>query len=93
MRVFQNKILKKISVPKRDNQTNERRELRNMELYNLYGNANIIRTLKSHRLWWTGHFTRKGDGRRAHKFLLRKPELKRPRGRPRIRWKITSFEI
>ena len=57
-----------------------------MELHNLYGNADLIRTIKSRRLRWAGHVERKGDGRRAHKFLLGKPEGKRLRGRPKIRW-------
>ena len=51
-----------------------------------YGNVNIIRTLKSHRLQWVGHVTWMGDERRTHKLLLGKPEGKRPRGRPKIRW-------
>ena len=45
-----------------------------MELHNLYGNANIIRMFKSRRLQWAGHVAQMGDGRRAHKLLLGKPE-------------------
>ena len=46
----------------------------------------VLLTLKSRRLRWAGHVARMGDRRRAHKILLRKPEGKRPRGRPKIRW-------
>ena len=65
LRVFENKILRKISVPKRDKQADEWKKMHNVELHNLYGNAEIIRKLKSHRLRWSGHVQRMGDGRRA----------------------------
>ena len=81
MRVFENKILRKIFGPKRDEQTGEWRKL-----HNHYGNADIIRTLKSRRLRWAGHVARMEDGRRAQKLLVGKPEGKRPRGRPKMRW-------
>ena len=45
-----------------------------MELHNLYGNADIIRTLKSRRLQWAGHVARMGDARGAHKILLGTPD-------------------
>ena len=54
-----------------------------MDLHNLFGNAYTIRTLLSLR--WTRHVARMGDGRKAHKFLLGKPEGKRPRGKPKMR--------
>ena len=41
---------------------------------------------KSHRLQWAGHVTQMGDGRRAHKILLGKPEGMHPRDRPEFRW-------
>ena len=50
------------------------------------GKADIIRILKSCRLRWAGHVARMGDGRRARKILIGKPEGTRPRGRPKIRW-------
>ena len=54
---------------KRDEQTGEWRKS-----HNLYGNADIIRMLKSYRLQWAGYVAWMGDGRRAHKLLLGKPE-------------------
>ena len=60
--------------------------MHNLELHNLYGNADIIRTFKSHRLWWAGHIAWMGDGRKAHKILLRNPERMRPHDRLKIRW-------
>ena len=81
-----NKILRKIFGSKRDKQTGEWRKLHNMELHNLYGNADIIRTLKSRRLRWAGHLAWIEYVRRAHKILLGKPEGNHPRDRPKIRW-------
>ena len=86
MRVFENRILRKIFGPKKYEQTGEWRKLRNVELRNLCGNADIIRTLKSLRLPWVGHVARMRNERMAHKLLLRKPEKKHPRGRLKIRW-------
>ena len=57
-----------------------------MELHNLYGNADIIKMLKSHRLWWTGHVVQIGDGRMACKILLGRLEGTYPHGRLKIRW-------
>ena len=54
------------------------------------GIADIIRTIKSHRLQWTRHVAWMGNGRRARKLLLEKPEGTRPRGRPKINGRITS---
>ena len=49
-------------------------------------NADIIRTLKSRRLWWAEHVARMGDERRAHKLFIGKQKGKRTRDRPKIRW-------
>ena len=72
--------------------TYEWKKLHNVELHNLYGNADIITVLKSRRLQLACHVARMGDGKRAHK-LLGKPEGKGPHGTPKIRWGITSFGI
>ena len=82
---FGNKILRNIFGPKRDKQTGEWRKLHNLELHNLYGNGDIIKTLMSCRLRRAGHVERMGDGRRAHKILLGKPEWTRPSGRQKIK--------
>ena len=79
MRVFENKILRKIFGLKRDEQSGESRKLHNVQLRNLYGNVDKIKTLKLRRLQWTGHVARMRDRRRVQKILLGKPESKRPR--------------
>ena len=78
-------VLRKIFSPKRGEQTCEWKKLNNVELHNLYGNADI-RRLKSRRLWWAGHVVRMGNKRRATQLLLGKPEGKRPCGGSKIRW-------
>ena len=83
LRVYANKVLRKIFGAKRDEITGERRKLHNSELYALYSSPNIIRSLKSGRLTWAGHVARMEQSRNAYRVLVRKPEGKRPLGRPR----------
>jgi hypothetical protein len=62
LRVFENKVLRRIFGPKRDEVTGEWRRLHNEELYALYYSPNIIRVIKSRRLRWAGHVVRMGRG-------------------------------
>jgi hypothetical protein len=80
---FENKVLRKILGPKREEVTGEWRRLHNKELYALYSSPNIIRVIKSRRLRWAGHVVRTGGRRGAYRALLGKPEGGRPVGRPR----------
>ena len=64
----------------------EWRKLHSAELHALYSSPNIIRSLKSRRLRWAGHVARMEQPRNAYTVLVRKPEGKRPLGRPRRRW-------
>jgi hypothetical protein len=86
LRVFENKILRRIYGPKRDEVTGEWRKLHNEELHILYSSPNIIRQIKSRRMRWAGHVARVGEKRNLYRVLMGKPEGKRPRGRPRHRW-------
>jgi hypothetical protein len=79
-------VLRRIFGPKRDEVTGEWRILRNEELHNLYSSPDIIRKVKSRRIRWAGHVARMGVDRKLYKVLVRKPEGKRPLGRPRRRW-------
>jgi hypothetical protein len=60
LRVFENRVLRRIFRPKRDEVTGDWRKLHNEELHNLHSSPNIIRTIKSRRMRWTGHVARMG---------------------------------
>jgi hypothetical protein len=87
LRVFENKVLRRIFGPKTDEVTGEWRRLHNKELYALYSSPNIIRGNKSRRLRWTGHVASIGERRGSYRALMGKPEGKRPLVRPRRRRK------
>ncbi|KAJ4429180.1 hypothetical protein ANN_26183 [Periplaneta americana] len=86
LRVFENKVLRKIFGAKRDEVTGEWRKLHNAELQALYSSPDIIRNIKSRRLRWAGHVARMGESRNAYRVLVGRPEGKKPLGRPRRRW-------
>jgi len=85
-RVFENMVLRRIFGPRRDEVTGKRRSLHNEELNDLYSSPNIVRVVKSRRMRWAGHVARMGEERGVYRVLARKPEGKRPLGRPRRRW-------
>ena len=86
LRVFENKVLRKIFGANKDEFTGEWRKLHNAELHTLYSSPNIIRIIKSRRLRWAGHLARMEQSRNSYRVLVGKPEGKRPLGRPRGRW-------
>jgi hypothetical protein len=85
LRVFENRVLRRIFGPKRDEVTGEWRKLHNEELHILYSSPNIIRQIKSRRMRWAGHVARMVEERKVYKVLVGKPEGNRPLGRPRRR--------
>jgi hypothetical protein len=85
LRVFENRVLRRIFGPKRDEATGDWRKLHNEELNNLYSSPNIIRVSKSRRMRWAGHVARMGEKRGAYRILMGRPEGRRPLGRPRRR--------
>jgi hypothetical protein len=66
LRVFENKVLRRIFGPKRDEVTGGWRKLHNEELRDLYSSPSIIRIIKSRRMRWAGHVTRMGEKRMAN---------------------------
>jgi hypothetical protein len=61
LRVFENRVLRRIFGPKRDEVTGEWRKLHNEDLHILYSSPNIIRQIKSRRVRWVGHVARIGE--------------------------------
>jgi hypothetical protein len=78
--------LLQIKFESRGEDTGEWRRLHNEELNDLYSSPNIIRVIKSRRMRWAGHVARMGEETGAYKFLVGRPEVRRPLGRPRRRW-------
>ncbi|KAJ4435678.1 hypothetical protein ANN_18294 [Periplaneta americana] len=69
LRVFENKVLRKIFGAKRDEVTGVWRKLHNAELHALYSSPDIIRNIKSRRLRWAGHVARMGESRNAYRVI------------------------
>jgi len=84
--MFENRVLRRVFGPNRDEVTGEWRKLHNKELRDLYSLPNIVRVVKSRRMRWVGLVTRMGEVTGVHRVLVGKPEGKRPLGRPRCRW-------
>ena len=63
LRVFENKVLRTIFGPRRDEVTGEWRRLHNKVLNNLYSSPNIVRVIKSRRMRWAGHVAHMGEER------------------------------
>ena len=61
-RVFENRVLRRVFGPKRDEVTEEWRKLHNEELCDLYSLPNIVRVVKSRRMRWAGHVAHMGEG-------------------------------
>jgi hypothetical protein len=86
LRVFENRVLRRIFASKGDEVTREWRILHNEESYALYSLLSIIRVIKSRRLRWAGHVARMGERKYAYWVLMGKPDGKGPLGRLRRRW-------
>jgi hypothetical protein len=86
LRLFENRVLRRIFRPTRDEVTGEWKRLHNEELNDLYSSPNIIRVIKSRRMRWAGHVARTREGRGAYRMLVGRPEGRRPLRRPRRRW-------
>ena len=69
LRVFENRVLRRIFGPKRDEVRGERRKLHNAEFNDLYPSSNIFRVRKSRRNRWAGHVARMGRREAYTEFL------------------------
>ena len=84
--MFENRVLRRIFGPRRDEVIGEWGKLHNEELNDLYCSPNIVRVIKSRRIRWAGHVARMRERRGVYRVLVVKTEGKRPHGRPRRRW-------
>jgi len=87
LRVFENRVLRRIFRPKKNKVTGEWRKLYNEELTDLYSTPNIIWLRKSRRMRWAGCVALMGERRGAYRVSVWKPEGKKPPVKPRHRWK------
>jgi hypothetical protein len=85
LREFENRVLRRIFRPKREEVAGGWRRLHTEKLHNLYASQNITRTFKSRWMRWSGHAARVAKVKSAYIILVRKPEWNRPRGRPTCR--------
>ena len=79
--LFENRVLRRIFGPKKDEVIGEWRRLHNKELYALYFSTKIIRMIKSRSLRWEGYVALMGYRRGAYRALVGKPEGRRPLGK------------
>jgi hypothetical protein len=86
LRVFENRLLRRIFGPKTAEVTECWRKLHIEELHGLYSSPSIVRVIKARRMRWAGHVARMGAVRGAYNIMVGRPEGRRPLGRPRRRW-------
>jgi hypothetical protein len=86
LRVFENRVLRRIFGPKRDEVKGERKKLHNEELKNLYSSPHIVLVIKWRGMRWAGHEAHMWEGKDTKRVLVEKHEGRRLLGRPRHRW-------
>jgi len=84
--MYENRVLRRVFGPKRDEVTVEWRKLHNEELDDLYCSPNTVRVMKIEKNEMDGACSTYGERRCVYRVLVGKSEGKRPIGRPRRRW-------
>jgi hypothetical protein len=84
--VLENKVLRRIFGPKREEVAEGWRRLQNEELHNVYASTNIISMIKLRRMKWAGHLACMGEMRNAYKIFVRIPKVKSLLGKPNCMW-------
>jgi hypothetical protein len=72
--VFENRVLRRIFGPKRDEMTREWRKLHNKYLHDLYSLPSITTIIKSRSMRWAGHIARMGKEKNTYRLLVRKQD-------------------
>jgi hypothetical protein len=80
--VFENRVLRRVSAPKRNEIIEGCRKLHNVEFHNCYSSPNLIRMINSSRMRWEVHAACMGETRNANRVLMEKLKEKRPLGIP-----------
>ena len=99
LRVFENRVLRGIFGPKRDEVTGEWRKLHNGELNDMYCPPNIFRVIKSRIIRWPWHVACMGDKKGVYRVLMGKPEKRDHLGDPGVddrillRWIIRKWDV
>ena len=99
LRVFENRVLRRIFGSKRDDVTGEWRKLHNEELNDLYSSPNIVRVIKSRRMRWAGQVARICEKIGIYRVLVGKPEGKNHLGDPGLdggiilRWIFRKWDM
>jgi hypothetical protein len=92
--VYENRVLRRMYEPKRNESTRRWRRLHNEELQSLYFSADIIRVNKLRKMRWAGYTAYMGEMRNASKIFIGKPEGKRSLERSRCRTEnITKMNL
>jgi hypothetical protein len=84
--VFENRVLRRIFEPKRDEVTGRWKKQYNEEVRDLYSSQSIIRMMKSRKMRWVGYVALNPEKRNMYRVFVGKPEGKGPLGRPRCKW-------
>jgi hypothetical protein len=74
--VFENRVLRRIVGPKRDEVTGEWRKQHNEEFHDSYSSPSIIRIIKARRMRWAEHVARMGEKRNTYRFVSEKARRK-----------------
>jgi hypothetical protein len=85
--VFENRVLRTVFGPKRDDVTEEWGKLHNEEVHDLYS-PTIVRVIKSRRIRWAGHVARMGEGRDVYSVWSENPRERDHWGDPGVDGRI-----
>jgi hypothetical protein len=86
LRVFENRVLRRILGLKKWKVTGEWGKLHDEELHDLYASPSIVRIIKTRSVRWTRHVSQMGEKRNMYRLFVGEPEGERPLGRPGHRW-------